>query len=125
MWFGCFCFSPFIGGEEINKLNNLNFFNKCPKCGIGTIFIGLIKLKKNCDFCYADLGSEKIGDGASWITCSILCFFIVPILFFFEIRIGIKIQFYFLLIFPSLLILSILLLRVLRYLLLKKYSELP
>ena len=123
MLFGYFYFSPFIGGEEINFYNRLRFFNKCPNCNKEKVFEGIIKLKNYCKECNIDLNADKIGDGASWITTSLICFLIVPILFYIEINIGIGIKLYIVIVFPLLLIFSIILLRVIRYILLKKYMN--
>ena len=123
MLFGCFYFSPFIGGEVVNFINNLRYYNKCPNCKQGTVFDGLVKLKDYCYNCNIKLNSDQIGDGASWITTSLVCFIIIPVLFFYEINIGVSLKIYLFVIFPVLVFFSIILLRILRYLLLKKYYD--
>ena len=123
MLFGYFCSSPFIGGGEVNFINILKYLNRCPRCKNGNVFNGLIKLKDYCSSCNIKLNSDKIGDGASWITTSFVCFVLIPILFFFEINIGISVKIYVFVVFPSLVLLSIILLRISRYLLLKKYYD--
>ena len=123
MLFGYFCSSLFIGGGEVNFINILKYLNRCPRCKNGNVFSGLIKLKDYCSSCNIKLNSDKIGDGASWITSSFVCFLIIPILFFFEINIGISVKIYVFVVFPFLVLLSIILLRIFRYLLLKKYYD--
>ena len=123
MLFGCFYFSPFIGGEVVNFINKLRYLNKCLNCKQGKVFDGLIRLKDYCNNCNIILNSNQIGDGASWITTSLVCFVIIPILFFYEINIGISLKLYLFLIFPVLVFVSITLLRISRYLLLKKYYD--
>ena len=123
MLFGYFCSSLFIGGGEVNFINILKYLNRCPRCKNGNVFSGLIKLKDYCSSCNIKLNSDKIGDGASWITTSFVCFVLIPILFFFEINIGISVKIYVFFIFPFLVLLSIILLRISRYLLLKKYYD--
>ena len=123
MLFGYFCSSLFIGGGEVNFINILKYLNRCPRCKNGNVFSGLIKLKDYCSSCNIKLNSDKIGDGASWITTSFVCFVLIPILFFFEINIGISVKIYVLVVFPFLVLLSIILLRITRYLLLKKYYD--
>ena len=123
MLFGYFCSSLFIGGGEVNFINILKYLNRCPRCKNGNVFSGLIKLKDYCSCCNIKLNSDKIGDGASWITTSFVCFVLIPILFFFEINIGISVKTYVFIIFPFLVLLSIILLRISRYLLLKKYYD--
>ena len=120
MLFGYFCSSLFIGGGEVNFINILKYLNRCPRCKNGNVFNGLIKLKDYCSSCNIKLNSDKIGDGASWITTSFVCFVLIPILFFFEINIGISVKIYVFVVFPFLVLLSIILLRISRYLLLKK-----
>lgn len=123
MLFGYFCSSLFIGGGEVNFINILKYLNRCPRCKNGNVFSGLIKLKDYCSSCNIKLNSDKIGDGASWITTSFVCFVLIPILFFFEINIGISLTVYVFVVFPFLVLLSIILLRISRYLLLKKYYD--
>ena len=123
MLFGYFCSSLFIGGGEVNFINILKYLNRCPRCKNGNVFSGLIKLKDYCSSCNIKLNSDKIGDGASWITTSFVCFVLIPILFFIEINIGISVKIYVFVIFPFLVLLSIILLRISRYLLLKKYYD--
>ena len=123
MLFGYFCSSLFIGGGEVNFINILKYLNRCPRCKNGNVFSGLIKLKDYCSSCNIKLNSDKIGDGASWVTTSFVCFVLIPILFFFEINIGISLKIYIFVVFPFLVLLSIILLRISRYLLLKKYYD--
>ncbi len=123
MLFGYFCSSLFIGGGEVNFINILKYLNRCPRCKNGNVFRGLIKLKDYCSNCNIKLNSDKIGDGASWITTSFVCFVLIPILFFFEINMGISLKIYVFVVFPFLVLLSIILLRISRYLLLKKYYD--
>ncbi len=123
MLFGYFCSSLFIGGGEVNFINILKYLNRCPRCKNGNVFSGLIKLKDYCSSCNIKLNSDKIGDGASWVTTSFVCFVLIPILFFFEINIGISVKIYVFVVFPFLVFLSIILLRISRYLLLKKYYD--
>ena len=123
MLFGYFCSSLFIGGGEVNFINILKYLNRCPSCKNGDVFSGLIKLRDYCSSCNIKLNSDKIGDGASWITTSFVCFVLIPILFFFEINIGISVKIYVFVVFPFLVLLSIILLRISRYLLLKKYYD--
>ena len=123
MLFGYFCSSLFIGGVEVNFIKILKYLNRCPRCKNSNVFSGLIKLKDYCSSCNIKLNSDKIGDGASWITTSFVCFVLIPILFFFEINIGISVKIYVFVVFPFLVLLSIILLRISRYLLLKKYYD--
>ena len=60
MLFGCFYFSPFIGGEVVNFINNLRYLSKCPRCNQGTVFDGLIKLKDYALLKNKDIVVEKL-----------------------------------------------------------------
>lgn len=123
MLFGCFYFSPYIGGEVVNFINSLSYLNKCTNCEQGTVFDGLIKFKDYSHNCNIKLNSDQIRGSASWITASLVCFIIIPILFFYEINIIISLKIYLFVIFPVLVFVSSILLRILRYLLLKKYYD--
>ncbi|MAJ23924.1 MAG: hypothetical protein CMP36_00280 [Rickettsiales bacterium] len=113
-----------MGGEEISSLDIYRGFNKCPNCKIGKVFKGIIKLKSKCNECNLNFNAEKIGDGASWITTFFICFIVVPVLFFVEINFGIHTYIYLTIVLPLILLLSILLLRIFRYILIKRYYKL-
>ena len=92
----------------------------CPRCQKESIFIGVTKLKNSCNKCGLNYKPENIGDGASYITTFLLCFIITPTILYIEISYSISFLFYFLIVFPTTLILSIILLRITKYLLIKK-----
>ena len=102
---------------------NINKFSLCPCCNKSCVFTGITKLKDKCNYCGINYDNLTIGDGASWITTSLICFIFVPIIFFLEIKFSIKIIYYLIFIFPSLSLLSILILRISRYILLKRSLE--
>ena len=97
-----------------------DLFNLCPRCKKESVFIGITKLKRSCNHCGLSYKPEIIGDGASYVTTFLLCFIITPIILYIEIRFTISKIFYLCIILPTTLILSITLLRIVRYLLLKK-----
>ena len=47
--------SPFVAGLT----------GRCPKCGEGAMFKGLLALAPRCDACGADFESADVGDGAA------------------------------------------------------------
>ena len=98
----------------------VSIFNLCPRCKKESVFIGVTKLKKSCKLCGLDYKPETIGDGASYLTTFLLCFVITPTVLFIEIKFTIGILFYLCIVLPMIVILSIILLRITRYLLLKK-----
>ena len=97
-----------------------NLFNLCPGCKKESVFIGVTKLKTSCNECGLYYKPEVIGDGASYLTTFVLCFIVTPTILFLEINYTIGFMFYLFIVFPVTLVLSIVLLRVTRYLLLKK-----
>ena len=92
----------------------------CPRCKKESIFIGFTKLKNSCNKCGLSYKPENIGDGASYITTFLLCFIITPTILLIEIRYSISYLLYLFIVLPITLILSIILLRITRYLLIKK-----
>jgi uncharacterized protein (DUF983 family) len=92
----------------------------CPRCKKESIFIGVTKLKDSCNKCGLGYKPENIGDGASYLTTFLLCFIITPTILYIEIRYSISFLLYLFVVFPITLILSIILLRITRYLLIKK-----
>ena len=91
-----------------------DLFNLCPKCKKESIFIGITKLKNSCNKCGLSYKPDDIGDGASYITTFLLCFIVTPIILYIEIRFTISNIFYLLIVFPTTLVLSIILLRIIR-----------
>lgn len=97
-----------------------NLLSLCPRCKKESIFIGVTKLKNSCNKCGLSYKPENVGDGASYITTFLLCFIITPAILYIEIQYSISFLLYFSVVFPITLILSIILLRITRYLLIKK-----
>ncbi len=95
----------------------------CPDCEKDQVFEGIVKLKDSCSSCGIDFNSKIIGDGASWITTASICFFLVPLLFFLEIKFQFEPMIYVIFIFPLIILFSIFLLKISRYILLKKHIE--
>ena len=97
-----------------------DLLNLCPRCKKESIFIGFTQLKNSCNKCGLSYKPENIGDGASYITTFLLCFIITPTILLIEIRYSISYLLYLFIVLPITLILSIILLRITRYLLIKK-----
>lgn len=57
---------------------------KCPKCGKGSIFKGLLKLADECPVCGFDLAKSDSGDGPAVFIVFILGFIVVPMTIWFE-----------------------------------------
>ncbi len=52
---------------------------RCPKCGVGKAYTGLLKLKDECAVCGLKIGSNDIGDGAIVFLVFVLGFVLVPL----------------------------------------------
>ena len=54
---------------------------RCPRCGQGHLFSGLLALAPRCDVCGLDYGFADPADGPAFFVMSIVSFVIVPVLF--------------------------------------------
>ena len=50
----------------------------------GKVFKGIISLNKYCEECNVIFDEDKIGDGASWISTSLLCLLSLPLALLFN-----------------------------------------
>jgi len=57
---------------------------KCPRCGVGPLYDGLLTIKSKCAHCGLDLSVHDTGDGASVFVIFILGFLVVPLALWFE-----------------------------------------
>nr|WP_306118218.1 MULTISPECIES: DUF983 domain-containing protein [unclassified Roseitalea] len=48
----------------------------CPRCGVGRIFTGFLKIKPQCPHCGLDLGFADTGDGPAFF---VICFTCIPV----------------------------------------------
>ena len=91
----------------------VNFLlNNCPNCYQGKVFKGIISLNSNCSKCNISFDENKIGDGATWISSSILCIFSIPSVLLFNFYLNISLLYLFLLMTVVILILTTILLRI-------------
>ena len=58
---------------------------RCPRCGQGTIYSGLLTVTNCCACCGLDLSPHDTGDGASVFVIFILGALIVPLAFWLEV----------------------------------------
>ena len=101
-----------------------SIFNNCPHCSKGKVFEGWISLNNHCKECNINFKIYNVGDGAAWITTFILSIVSLPLAFFLDYTLKIsltKLVFFMTII---ILLLSIVLLRISRYLLIKKMIDL-
>ena len=103
----------------------VNFLlNNCPNCLQGKVFKGIISLNSNCNKCNISFDENKIGDGATWISSSILCLLSIPSVLLFNFYLNISLLYLLLLMTVVILVLTTILLRITRYLLIKKIIKL-
>ena len=57
---------------------------RCPRCGQGKLFEGLLTVSKRCAVCGLDLEKEDAGDGPAVFIIFILGFLVVPLVFLLE-----------------------------------------
>ncbi|WP_419903611.1 DUF983 domain-containing protein [Kiloniella sp.] len=58
---------------------------KCPRCGKGNVFQGLLKVRDQCPECGFDLAKSDSGDGPAVFIVFILGFIVVPMAIWFEL----------------------------------------
>ncbi len=57
---------------------------KCPRCGLGNLFRGILDVRPICDNCKLNLSSNDIGDGATVFVILILGALVVTLALWFE-----------------------------------------
>ena len=121
-----FLFYILVGRLKIAVKRTLLYlsFNICPNCLRGKVFKGLISLNKHCKACNISFEEKQIGDAASWISTFLLCILSIPLALILNLHLNISILSLFLLMTVVILILTTILLRITRYLLIKKIIKL-
>ena len=61
---------------------------RCPRCGEGGLFAGLLTVRQACPVCGLDLSGEDAGDGPAVFVILLLGFVIVGLAAVVEIRFG-------------------------------------
>ena len=59
---------------------------RCPRCGQGPLYDGLLAIRPSCTACGLDLRGHDTGDGAAAIVILILGFVVVGLAFWVEFR---------------------------------------
>lgn len=54
------------------SLSTLSLRHRCPRCGEGHLFDGLLRIKQQCDVCQLDLEQEDAGDGPAFFVITIM-----------------------------------------------------
>lgn len=84
---------------------------RCPRCGDGRLFVGLLTVRPSCPVCRLDLSAEDAGDGPAVFVIFALGFIIVGLAAIVEIRFSPPIWLHMLLWTPLILVGAIALLR--------------
>jgi uncharacterized protein (DUF983 family) len=61
---------------------------RCPRCGEGRLFTGLLTVRSACPVCRLDLSAEDAGDGPAVFVIFLLGFIVVGLAALVEIRFG-------------------------------------
>jgi uncharacterized protein (DUF983 family) len=61
---------------------------RCPRCGEGRLFTGLLTVRPACPVCGLDLSAEDAGDGPAVFVIFLLGFIVVGLAALVEIRFG-------------------------------------
>jgi len=84
---------------------------KCPRCGRGNLFRGILDVRPICDNCKLNLSSNDIGDGATVFVILILGALVVTLALWFEATMKPPIWVHLIVWVPVISVLSLLLLR--------------
>jgi uncharacterized protein (DUF983 family) len=60
---------------------------RCPKCGQGRLFDGVLTVRERCESCGIDLRAHDVGDGAAVFVILILGFIVVGLALLLEARV--------------------------------------
>jgi len=87
---------------------------RCPRCGQGKLFQGILTVSKRCTHCNLDLSPHDTGDGASVFVIFILGALIIPIALWLELAFSPSVLIHFLILLPVVLVVGITLLRLVK-----------
>ena len=59
---------------------------RCPRCGQGKLFNGLLAIRERCEVCGLDLQGADTGDGAAALVIMVLGAIVVGLAFWVEVR---------------------------------------
>ena len=61
---------------------------RCPRCGVGRLFRGLLEIRESCDHCGLALGQGDAGDGATVLVILVLGAIVVAMAFWVEFHVA-------------------------------------
>jgi uncharacterized protein (DUF983 family) len=79
------------GGETTDTISSTMVKGlrcKCPRCGVGPLFDGYLKVAARCDRCGLDLSKQDSGDGPAVFVIFILGALIVPAMLLVEVKLD-------------------------------------
>jgi len=87
---------------------------RCPRCGQGKLFQGILTVTNRCAHCNLDLSPHDTGDGASVFIIFILGALIIPIALWLKLSLSPSYLIYFLILLPVVFVMGIALLRLVK-----------
>jgi uncharacterized protein (DUF983 family) len=98
------------GGRRVDPFS-AGLRGRCPECGEGDLFEGFLKVAQRCESCGADLSKADSGDGPAVFVMFIVGFIVVPLALVLELVARPPVWLHLLLWLPLAMLLSVLLLR--------------
>jgi uncharacterized protein (DUF983 family) len=96
---------------------NAGLKGRCPRCGEGKMFSGLLSVGQRCGICRLDYSFADAGDGPAVFVILIIGFLVVGLALWLEVSYGPPLWVHFLLWIPLTLVLSLIALRLIKGLL--------
>jgi uncharacterized protein (DUF983 family) len=87
---------------------------RCPRCGEGSLFAGLLSLAKRCGVCGLDYRFADAGDGPAVFVILIIGFVVCGLALWLEVSYGPPLWVHFLLWVPLIIVLSLVALRLIK-----------
>ncbi len=75
-----------MSGVYRPNLLRVSLLCRCPRCGVGRLYDGILTLRPKCDFCELNLAAADTGDGAAAFIILIESAILVGLAFWVEFR---------------------------------------
>lgn len=96
----------------MTSITRIAFTHRCPACGIGNLYSGMLKVAPSCNHCGQSFRGEDAGDGPAFFVILVVGFLVTALAGAVEVLIGLPLWLHALIWIPFTLILSVWLLRV-------------
>ena len=103
--------------------NKVGIRCRCPRCGQGKLYQGLLTVTSHCANCNLDLSPHDTGDGASVFVIFILGGLVVPIVLWLELVFALSFLIHFLILLPVIFVMGIILLRLVKAILIAYHFQ--